>query len=102
MTTEPAEQDTHEDESYSRGSMELIAAIVQSNVDQASRTTNFLLENLRQQRDDAMMNFIEMYDTLAMIPDNIRSVAIDRLLGLNAFSYDHYKSTLSREDENAS
>lgn len=74
---------------------DLLAAIVGANVRSLAFTTDALLDNIQQQRDDAWSAFAGLYDALAAIPDYARSVVVERLL----CRYDYARSHVMQLDE---
>lgn len=64
----------------SEGGLQLIAAIVDQNARDASYTTNALIDGYIRERDDMARALVTLFDSLATLPENIRTVAIERML----------------------
>lgn len=76
---------------------DLLAQCVEANVRAAAHTTNALLEGERAIQRDLAAALVDLYDSVADVPDSIRTVAQEKALWRVAPAYDQALRLL-RED----
>jgi hypothetical protein len=79
--------------------VKLFAAIVERNVADAAFTTNALLDGLTRDRRAVAEAFADLYDSIAAIPDMIRTVAMDGMLHRYEWQREHYGKWLDDKTE---
>jgi hypothetical protein len=62
---------------------DLFCSIIASNVDEAARISNVLIDSEKRQTRFFAKAFLDLYEALERIPDFVRAVAIERLLEAN-------------------